>query len=137
MFYSIYFIYGWKKQIGDGFWIYQFPKSEERRQFGLLIRRDKIDLFSGIQVCHSWENRPVNIFFHNAASVLSKKQKNVHDFFLCSPKNKYFKNFCRTSMISCCDSYSVLNPKQSLINLNLLNWHPLRPIHPWKDLKYR
>ena len=27
-----------------------------------------------------------SLFFHNAASVLSKKQKNVPDFFLCCPK---------------------------------------------------
>ena len=32
---------------------------------------------------------------------------------------------------------SVLNPKHSLINLNLLNWHHLRHTHPWKGLYYR
>ena len=30
-------------------------------------------------------------FFHNAVSVLSKKQKNP-DIFLCCPKTKYFEN---------------------------------------------
>ena len=57
------------------------------------MRRDKIDLFSGIQVRHSWEDRPVNIFFHNAASILSKKQKNVHDFFCAVQKINISKTF--------------------------------------------
>ena len=34
-----------------------------------------------------------SIFFHNAASVLSKKQKNVPDFFLCSWKEYILKTF--------------------------------------------
>ena len=53
----------------------------------------------GVQVCHYLED-PLVIFFHNAASVLSKKQKNVPYFFLCSQKKKYFENFWRTSTIS-------------------------------------
>ena len=111
MFYSVDIICEWRKK---NRWMFlNLPISQKLSvtpAVWLLLRRDKFEFFFGMQVCHSWKNPSVNIFL----IMLT-----VFYPFVASTSNS-----------------SVLNPKQSLINLNLINWHHLRHIHPWNGFYY-
>ena len=84
---------------------------------------------------------PFSQYFFKMLPVFYQRKKNkIPDFFLCCTKKNISKTFAGQAWcpaVTDTSYYSVLNPKQSLINLNLLNWHHLSHIHPWKGVYYR
>ena len=123
IFYRIDFIYGWKKKKNWGFWILiNFPKVTGNA--------------SSLAYCCGGTN--FDFFRYTSLPFMEKKQK-ISLTSLCNVLKNIFKTFPGQAWCpAVTDTYysSVLNPKQSLKNFNLLNWHHLRHIHPWKGLYY-